>query len=80
METPHEFRGPLMFLSELGTASNTDSVMRELGKHDLVQHSLDLMVYGVTMIRPESVTMIRPERMRVEQGFALFETGGSKHP
>ena len=61
-----------MLLSELGTASNTDSVMREPGKHDLVQHSLDLMVYGVTMIRSE--------RMRVEQGFALFETRGSKHP
>ncbi len=61
-----------MFLSELSTAFNTDSMIRDLGKHDLVQHLLDRMVH--------SVTRILHEKMRVEQGFALFETGGSKHP
>ena len=50
-----------MTLSELGTSPDTDAVMHELEKYDLVQHALELTAYGVTVIPPE--------KMQVDQDF-----------
>ena len=50
-----------MTIAELGTSPNTDAVMRELERLDLVQHALELDAYGVTIIPPE--------KMRVSEEF-----------
>ena len=39
-----------MNIAELGACPDTDAVMLELDKHDLVKHALELDAYGVTII------------------------------
>ena len=44
-----------MTISALATSPDTDAVMRELEKYDLVQHALELTAYGVTVVPPEKM-------------------------
>ena len=44
-----------MTIAELGTSPDTDSVMLELEKYDLVQHAAELTAYGVTVVPPEKM-------------------------
>ena len=44
-----------MTISALATSPDTDAVMQELEKYDLVQHALELTAYGVTVVPPEKM-------------------------
>lgn len=50
-----------MTISELATSPDTDAVMSELEKYDLMQYALELTAYGVTVIPPD--------KMGVDQDF-----------
>src|SRR5581483_9885351 len=44
-----------MDISDYGASENADPVVRELAKHDLFKHAVELEAYGMTVVPPEKM-------------------------